>query len=295
MLFRSHIGAPATPKVSVGDQVYVGQIIGEANGFISANICSSVSGKVIAIEPRLTVSGNKSLAVIIENDNEYKGIKGFGKAIDWKQLSPDEIRYRIKEAGIVGMGGAGFPTHVKLTPKDSDAIDYVLVNGAECEPYLTSDYRMMLEGPEYLVEGLKVILKLFPNARGVIAVEDNKPDCIEVLSHIVEHEEKISVQVLKTKYPQGAERQLISAVTGRKINSSMLPADAGVVVNNVDTVMSIYLAVCMGIPLIRRIITVTGTAIAKPQNYNVPTGINYQEVIEAAGGFAEPPDRKSVV
>lgn len=187
------------------------------------------------------------------------------------------------------MGGAGFPTFIKLSPKEPEKIDYVIANCAECEPYLTSDYRRMLEEPEKLVGGIKVVLKLFDNARGILAVEDNKPDCIEKLKELVKDEPRISVKELKTKYPQGAERQIIYATTGRAINSSMLPADAGCVVNNVDTVVAIYHAVIEGKPLMNRIVTVTGDAIADPRNFIVRIGTNYHELVEEAGGFKKEP------
>jgi electron transport complex protein RnfC len=282
-----HIGAPANPIVEPGEHVLVGQTIAEAGGFVSTDICSSVSGTVKKIEPRLTVSGSKVNSIIIEDDKEYTKVEGFGEERDYHSLSKDEIRECIKKAGIVGMGGAGFPTHVKLAPKDDAAIDYVLVNGAECEPYLTSDYRMMLECPEEIIGGLKVILSLFPNAKGYICIEDNKPEAIKVLEKQVAKEERISVKVLKTKYPQGAERTLIYAATGRMINSKMLPADAGCVVNNIDTVISVYKAVCQNIPLIRRIVTVTGEGANHPQNFEVPTGMSYKDVLEQAGGCSE--------
>ena len=187
------------------------------------------------------------------------------------------------------MGGAGFPTFIKLSPKEPEKIDYVIANCAECEPYLTSDYRRMLEEPEKLVEGMKIILRLFDNARGILAVEDNKPDCIELLKKITKDETRISVKALKTKYPQGAERQIIYATTGRSINSGMLPADAGCVVNNVDTIVAIYHAVMLGKPLMNRIVTVTGDAVADPRNFIVRIGTNYHELVEEAGGFKEQP------
>ena len=282
-----HIGAPAKPVVQPGDQVLVGQTIAEAAGFVSTDICSSVSGTVKKIEPRLTVCGAMVDSIIVENDNQYTAVEGFGEKREWKSLSKEEIRTIIQKAGIVGMGGAGFPTHVKLAPKDDNAIDYVLVNGAECEPYLTSDYRMMLECPEEIIGGLEVVLSLFPNAQGYICVEDNKPEAIAVLQEKVKGRDRISVKVLKTKYPQGAERTLIYASTGRKINSSMLPADAGCVVNNIDTIISIYKAVCETTPLIRRIVTVTGEGAKHPQNFQVPTGTSYKEVLEQAGGCTD--------
>ncbi|MGC6175552.1 electron transport complex subunit RsxC [Lacrimispora sp. 38-1] len=286
-----HIGAPAKPLVAAGDQVLVGQKIGEAGGFISACVISSVSGTVKTIEPRMVANGSMVMSIIVENDGKYQEAEGFGKERDPKSLSKEEIRDIVKEAGIVGLGGAGFPTHVKLTPKDETKIDTIIVNGAECEPYLTSDYRMMLEEPDSIVKGLNIILQLFDNAKGVIGIEDNKPEAIRLMTELVKDEPRITVCPLKTKYPQGGERSLIYAVTGRKINSSMLPADAGCIVDNVDTVISIYNAVAKSTPLIRRIITVTGDAITNPQNYNVRTGTNYAELLEASGGFKTEPEK----
>ncbi len=286
-----HIGAPAKPLVAAGDQVLVGQKIGEPGGFISACVISSVSGTVKTIEPRMVANGSMVPSVIIENDGKYQTVEGFGKERDPKTLSKEEIRTIVKEAGVVGLGGAGFPTHVKLTPKDESKIDTIIVNGAECEPYLTSDYRMMLEEPESIIKGLNIILQLFDNAKGVIGIESNKPEAIKLMTELVKDEPRITVCPLQTKYPQGGERTLIYAVTGRKINSTMLPADAGCMVDNVDTVISIYNAVAKGIPLIRRIITVTGDAITNPQNYNVRIGTNYSELIEASGGFKTEPEK----
>ena len=286
-----HIGAPAKPLVAKGDRVLAGQKIGEAGGFISANVICSVSGTVKAIEPRRTANGAMVPSVIVENDGAYETVEGLGEDRNPGTLSKEEIRSIVKEAGIVGLGGAGFPTHVKLTPKDENAIDYVIVNGAECEPYLTSDYRLMVEEPEKLVGGLKVILQLFDNAKGVIAVENNKPEAIKKLEELVKDEPRITVCPLLTKYPQGGERSLIYAVTGRKVNSSMLPADAGCIVDNVDTVISVYNAVCKTTPLMRRVVTVTGDAIANPQNFQVKIGTNMQELIEAAGGFKTEPEK----
>lgn len=286
-----HIGAPAKPLVKKGDHVLAGQIIGEAGGFISANVLCSVSGTVKAVEPRLMVNGQMVTSIIVENDGLYEAIPHFGEDRDYTKLSKEEIRGIVKEAGIVGLGGAGFPTHVKLTPKDESKIDYILVNGAECEPYLTSDYRMMLEEPEKIVGGLKVILSLFDNAKGVIGIENNKPEGIKKLQELVKDEPRIEVQELLTKYPQGGERSLIYAVTGRSVNSSMLPADAGCIVDNIDTVIAIYNAVCRQTPLIRKIITVTGDAVKNPQNFSVKLGTNYQELLEAAGGFQTEPEK----
>ena len=285
-----HIGAPAQAIVAKGDRVLAGQKIAESGGFVSAPIYASVSGTVKAIEPRRVVTGDMVMSIILENDSQYKSITFTPKA-SAENMSKEDIIGCIREAGIVGMGGAGFPTHVKLSPKEPEKIDYVIANCAECEPYLTSDYRRMLEEPEKLIGGLKIILKLFDNAQGILAVEDNKPDCIELLRRLTKDEPRISVKALKTKYPQGAERQLIFATTGRKINSTMLPADAGCVVNNVDTVTAVYRAVFEGRPLIERIVTVTGDAIAQPQNFRVRIGTNYSELVEAAGGFKKQPEK----
>ncbi|MCD8150817.1 MAG: electron transport complex subunit RsxC [Clostridiales bacterium] len=285
-----HIGAPAKPVVAVGDTVLAGQMIAEAGGFVSAPIYATVSGKVKKIEPRRVVVGDMVNSIIIENDGEYKSV-AYEEVDDVSALSKEEVLEKIKTAGIVGMGGAGFPTHVKLSPKEPEKIDYVIANCAECEPYLTSDYRRMLEEPEKLVGGMQIILSLFDNARGIIAIEDNKPDCIKLLSDLVKNEPRIEVKALKTKYPQGSERQLIYATTKRAINSTMLPADAGCIVDNTDTVVAIYNAVKLGRPLMRRIVTITGDAVVNPANYSIYIGTSYQELVEAAGGFKSQPQK----
>ncbi len=285
-----HIGAPAAPVVKKGDHVLVGQMIAEAGGFVSAPIHASVSGTVKGVEKRLTVTGMLADAIIIENDGEYKEIE-WPERKPLESLSGAEILQYVKEAGIVGMGGAGFPTHVKLSPKEPEKIDYVIANCAECEPYLTSDYRRMMEEPEKIVAGLKAALRIFPHAKGILAVENNKRNAAQRLREAAKNEENIEVMELKTKYPQGAERQLIYATTGRKINSSMLPADAGCVVDNCDTIYAIYQAVYTGRPLMHRIVTVTGDAIADPRNFRVCTGTNYAELVDEAGGFKTQPEK----
>lgn len=285
-----HIGAPAVPIVAKGDKVLAGQKIAEAKGFVSAPVYATVSGTVKAIEPRRVVVGDNVMSIVIENDGEYREVK-YSRVLPLEKMTREEIIEKIREAGIVGMGGAGFPTHVKLSPKEPDKIDYVIVNCAECEPYLTSDYRRMIEEPEKIVEGLKVSLSLFKNAKGILAVEDNKKDCIEILKKLTKDEDKIFVKALRTKYPQGAERQLIYAATGRAIDSTKLPADAGCIVNNVDTVVAINRAVREGKPLMHRIVTVTGDAIKDPRNFRVRIGTNYHELIEEAGGFVTEPEK----
>ena len=285
-----HIGAPAKAIVAKGDRVLAGQKIAEAGGFVAAPVYASVSGTVKTIEPRRVAAGDLLMSIVVENDGLYEEI-GFYPQAPLEKMSREEIIDVIREAGIVGMGGAGFPTHVKLSPKDPKKIDYVIANCAECEPYLTSDYRRMLEEPEKLIGGLRIILGLFENAQGILAVEDNKPDCIALLKQLTRGEARISVKALKTKYPQGGERQLIYATTGRRINSTMLPADVGCIVNNVDTMVAVYRAVMEGRPLIERIVTVTGDAVAKPRNYRVRTGSSYQELLDAAGGFRTKPEK----
>lgn len=286
-----HIGAPATPIVAVGDTVLKGQKIAEAGGFVSSPIYSSVSGTVKAIEPRRVAVGDMVNSIVIENDEAYTDIGGYAKVDDVTALSKEEIINKVKEAGVVGMGGAGFPTHVKLSPKEPDKIEYIIANCAECEPYLTADYRRMIETPEDLVGGMKIILQLFPNAKGVFGIENNKPDAIAKLKELIAGEERMEVCELLTKYPQGGERQLIYAVTGRAINSKMLPADAGCIVDNVETIIAVYHAVKNGQPVIKRVSTVTGDAITNPSNFLYSMGTPYSQLIEAAGGFKSEPEK----
>ncbi len=283
-----HIGAPATPIVAVGDHVLTGQKIAEASGFVSAPVYATVSGTVKTIEPRRLATGGMSNSIIVENDEKYE-------EVEWPQVKPleemtaEEKVAAIREAGVVGMGGAGFPTAVKMAPKEPEKIEYVIANCSECEPYLTSDYRRMIEEPELVLSGLRVAVSIFPNARGILAVEDNKPDAIAKFRELTKDDQNISVKTLQTKYPQGAERMLIYACTGRKINSSMLPADAGCIVDNVDTLCAISRAVLEGKPLMERIVTITGDAVVDPCNYKVRIGTNYRELIDDAGGFVSTP------
>ena len=285
-----HIGAPATAIVGKGDAVLKGQKIAEAGGFVSAPIYSSVSGKVIALEKHLNPTGNSVDCIVIENDGEYNEVE-YSRPKALGEMSKEEILNKIGEAGIVGMGGAGFPTRVKLSPKEPDKIEYIIANCAECEPYITADYRRMLENTEELVSGMRVVLSLFENAKGIFGVEDNKKDCIEKLQEAIKDEPRMEVRVLQTKYPQGAERQLIYALTKRAINSSMLPADAGCIVDNVETLVGIHNAVVTGRPLLERVVTVSGDAVVHPGNFKVLLGTNHQEVIEAAGGFNCSPEK----
>ena len=286
-----HIGAPAQPVVAVGDPVLVGQPLAQPNGFVSAAICSAVSGRVKAIEPRMTVGGKEQLSVVVENDGQFAPLPTLGQARNPESMTGEEILGAIRDAGIVGQGGAGFPTHVKLTMKPGVSPDTLLINAAECEPYLTSDYRMLLENTDELLEGIGVLLRLFPEAQAVIGIEDNKPEAIRRLRQAVGDSPRLRVQVLKTKYPQGGERMLMDAVTGRKVSAAGLPIDAGCVVLNVSTVVSIDRAVCRQIPQIYTVMTVTGDGAASPCNLRVPVGSSHREVLEAAGGLKGEPEK----
>ena len=278
-----HIGAPSVPCVKKGDTVLAGQKIADAGGFVSVPLYASVSGTVKGIEKRLNATGSMVDCIVIENDQQYQETE-FQEA-RLEDLTKEEILNRIKEGGVVGMGGAGFPTHVKLAPKDPSKIEYILVNGAECEPYITSDYRRMIEEPEKVVKGLQVILTLFDSAKGYICIEDNKPDCIAKMKELVKDIDRIEVKEMMTKYPQGGERTLIYAATGREINSTMLPADVGCVVDNVETVISVYKAVILGRPVNSRVVTVTGDGIKEPKNLLVLAGTDMSELVDAAGGL----------
>ena len=285
-----HIGAPANPVVKKGDHVLKGQLIADAGGFVSAPVYASVSGTVKGLEQRFNPAGSRTECIVIENDGEYREVE-YEPVKPLAEMSREEILEKIAQAGIVGMGGAGFPTRVKLSPKEPEKIDYIIANCAECEPYITADYRRMLEYTDDLVSGMRVVLQLFPNAKGIFAVEDNKKDCIEKLKSTVANEQRMEVAALMTKYPQGAERQLIYAVTKRAINSSMLPADAGCIVDNVETMIGIHNAVVAGRPLMERLVTVSGDAVSAPGNYLVLLGTSHQELIEAAGGFTVQPKK----
>ena len=278
-----HIGAPSVPCVKKGDTVLAGQKIADAGGFVSVPLHASVSGTVKGIEKHLNATGSMVDCIVIENDQQYQEVEYQEARLE--DLTKEEILNRIKEGGVVGMGGAGFPTHVKLAPKDPSRIEYILVNGAECEPYITSDYRRMIEEPEKVVKGLQVILTLFDSAKGYICIEDNKPDCIAKMKELVKDIDRIEVKEVMTKYPQGGERTLIYAATGREINSSMLPADVGCVVDNVETVISVYKAVILGRPVNSRVVTMSGDGIKEPKNLLVLSGTDMSELVDAAGGL----------
>lgn len=284
-----HIGAPCEPVVKKGDRVLVGQKIGEAMAFVSSPIHSSVSGTVKNVCPMPHPNGGKVMSVVIENDHQYEEAETLVPHSDYSKLTRDELVKIIKDAGMVGMGGACFPTHIKLTPPEDKKIDSIIINAAECEPYLTCDYRMMLEKADEIITGIKIILQLFPGVTAYIGIEDNKPQAIKIMAEAAKAASNIEVKTVKTKYPQGAEKQLIYAITGREVPSGKLPADAGCVVQNVDTAYEIYNAVVNGKPLTERVVTVTGEAVKNPKNFRVKFGTSLTELIEAADGFNEDP------
>lgn len=288
-VLQQSLGVAAVPCVEVGDRVLAGQKIAQAGGYVSANIHSSVSGTVKAIEQRLHPSGVRMQAIVIENDGlgeESNELKPF----EISTITAREIVERVKEAGIVGMGGATFPTHVKLSPPADKKIDYVIINGAECEPYLTSDHRAMLETADEIIAGLKLILKALGLKSGCIAVETNKPDAIARLKEcaLKVTDAEINIVGVKTKYPQGSEKHLIKAITKRSVPSGKLPLDVGVVVNNIDTCAAVARAVLLGKPLTKRIVTVSGDCIAEPINCRVPIGTSFEYLVRKCGGFTKP-------
>ena len=290
-LMNQHIGAPAVPCVKEGDRVLVGQTIAEPGGFVSAPVVSSVSGTVASISAHACHNGDTALAIIVENDGGYEKAEGFGAERDFTQMSKEEIIKAVKDAGIVGMGGAGFPTHVKLNVKPEAKIDYIICNGSECEPYITCDYRLMVERAEDAVLGMRIVTSLFDGCTGIFGIEANKKDGIENVRRLCEGYGNISVVTLKEKYPQGGERVMITALTKRRINSRMLPADAGCIVLNFSTLVAIADAVAHGKPLISRVVTVTGDAVNEPSNFLVPIGTPVSELVEAAGGLKYEPEK----
>ena len=294
-LTSQHIGKPATPVVKKGDRVLAGQIIAEASGFVSANIVSSVSGTVKAVELRPTAAGGMGQAIVITSDGENTLAEGVGVKTDYKKLTNQEILDKVKAAGIVGMGGAGFPTHVKLTVKEPEKIKYIIANGAECEPYITCDDQLMRTCPQEIVEGLEIILRLFPKAVGIIGIERNKPQAIAAMEAACAGHDRISVLPLKTKYPQGGERSLISVVAGKHLKLGMLPADAGCVVDNVATIRAIYRAVSLNEPLMERTVTVSGDSVKNTGNFFVKIGTLSSELIDACGGWNEGMEPKKIL
>ncbi|MEA1873703.1 MAG: electron transport complex subunit RsxC [Bacteroidota bacterium] len=290
-----HIGAPAQAVVKRGDVVKTGTLIAKAGGFVSANIHSSVSGKVKKIDNVLDSSGYKKPSVIINVDGDEweENIDRDPALIKDLSKTPEEIKQKIMEAGIVGLGGATFPTHVKLSVPEGKTIDHIVINAVECEPYLTADHRVMLEKAHEIMIGTSLIMKTTGVEKAIIGIENNKPDAIELLSKIAKEYQGIEIIALKVQYPQGGEKQLIKAVLDREVPSGGLPLDVGCVVQNVGTTIAVYEAVQKNKPLIERVVTVTGKSVKKPVNLMVRIGTSANELIEAAGGL--PKDTGKVV
>jgi len=282
---QQHIGAPCEAVVKVKETVSVGQLLGGAKGFVSAPVHASISGTVTAIAPMPHSMGREVPSVVIESDGEDRTFEGLSENDDFLSLSPEELKAKIQEAGIVGMGGATFPTHVKLSPPVEKPIDTVIVNGVECEPFLTADHRLMLEAPEEILGGLQILMRVLGVSRGVIGIERNKPDAIERMTQAAAPLPGIEVKALKVKYPQGAEKQLIKSILNREVPSGALPMEVGGVVRNVGTASAIYRAVHDGMPLIERVTTVTGPGINEPKNLRVRIGTPFSELIDYCGGF----------
>lgn len=283
-----HIGAPCVPIVKKGDPVLAGQKIADSDAFVSAPKYSAVSGVVKAIEPRMVYTGAMEQCIVVESDGKYTPAPSLHEALGHKPQPSDYIKL-IREAGIVGSGGACFPTHVKLSPSKDKTINYIIVNSAECEPYLNCDNRLMIEEPDEVLKGLEFVLEIFPQAEGVIGIENNKTEAIRIMT---EHNKnpKIRIMPLQVKYPQGAEKMLIWTVTGREVPLvPALPADVGCIVLNTRTAWQIWAAIEKGLPVHERIVTVTGDAVAEPKNLLVPLGLNFLELIHACGGFTEEP------
>ncbi|HEB76192.1 MAG TPA: electron transport complex subunit RsxC [Nitrospirae bacterium] len=283
-----HIGAPCKCTVKIGQEVKKGDLIGEPTGFVSAPVHSSVSGKVVALMDVPNAMGRMVPAVVIENNGkeEWAQLKDNP---DYMRLAPEELREKVKDAGIVGMGGATFPTHVKLSPPKEKPVDVVIINGAECEPYLTADHRLMVESPAEVLEGLKVIMRILGVEKGYVGIESNKPDAVEKMKEAASGEAGIEVVELEVKYPQGAEKMLIKAITDREVPAGGLPMDVGVVVQNVGTALAIFEACRYGKPLIERVVTVTGRGVKNPGNLMAKIGTPVRELIEACGGLNDNP------
>lgn len=280
-----HLGAPCSPLVQVGDTVKKGQKIGEGKGFVTAPVHASVSGKVVAIEKKQHPGGGFIPCIVIENDHQEEWAENIRPHPNPQQLSAEDMRKLVFEAGIVGMGGATFPTHVKYSPNKDKPIECIIINGIECEPYITADHRTMLEKPDRIVAGLRYIMKMASSPKGIIAVEDNKLDAVEVLKEAIAGEEGIEVVVCPEKYPQGSEKQLIYACTGKEVPVGGLPLDVGIVVNNVGTTVAIADAIELGIPLIERIVTLSGNGIKSPANYLVRIGTLFKDLVAQSGGY----------
>lgn len=287
---QQHIGKPSKIIVNKGDKVNAGDPVSEAGGFVSVPCHASISGTVKAIQPHIHPLGGEVTSVIIEGDGEDKYSEKIEFNSDYMNLSPEEMKNMIHEAGIAGMGGATFPTHVKLSPPPEKKIDTAILNGSECEPYLTSDHRLMLEKTEEIIEGFRIIMKILGVNRGIVGIEKNKPDAIKKMEEVSSRFPEIGVVSLDVKYPQGAEKQLIYALTRRKVPPGKLPMEVGCLVHNVGTAKAVYDAVAFKRPLIDRVVTVAGD-ITYQKNLNVRIGTPIKNLIDYCGGFVNSPKK----
>ncbi len=288
---QQHTGGPSKPLVEVGQEVKLGQKIAEASSFISASLHASVAGKVVEIAPHPHPTGGEVTAIVIENDGSDEWAEGIGPKGSLDSLTPEQIREIVKEAGIVGLGGAAFPTHVKINPPPDKPIEHLVLNGCECEAYLTTDHRLMMERTEDIAFGGKALAKALGVKKVIIGVERNKPEAIEAFREIAARDDLFQVESLEVKYPQGAEKQLIYCLFGREVPSRGLPADVGVVVQNVATAAAVADAIKKGWPLIKRVITVSGTGVQEPKNVEVRLGTPVKDIIEFAGGYKGTPGK----
>ena len=286
---QQHIGAAAVPIVEKGERVLAGQMIAEAPSPVSSPVHASISGVIKDFaKDVIAPNGSTCDAILLENDGLFEEVEYSGANEDFLTIPRQEVLDRIQAAGVVGLGGAGFPTHVKLAPLGRH-VDYVIINAAECEPYLTTDYRIMVEHPNYIKRGLQILSRIFSSCKIIIGIEGNKTEAVTKMKEITKYEHRMTVMELAPKYPQGSEKQIIEACTGRQVPSGGLPLDVRCLVENVSTLAAMERAVYRGRPLMRRVVTLSGGAFNQPGNYEVRLGMNYRSMIDAAGGFAEEP------
>ena len=284
---QQHIGAPSEPTVKEGDQVKIGERLSEPQGFVSVPVHASVSGTVQKVAPMPHPLGEVMMAVVIENDGQDAFIDTIKPDENYMALTPDEMRQKIREAGIAGMGGATFPTHVKLSPPEDKPIDVLILNGAECEPYLTADHRLMLEYPQDIFNGLKIFQTILEVKKVYIAIEKNKPDAIRTMKEITADDKEVEIIGLQVKYPQGAEKQLIKAITDREVPTGGLPMDVGCLVQNVGTAKAVFDALRWGKSLYQRVVTVAGQGVKEPKNLLIRIGTPFKDVIAFCGGYTD--------
>jgi len=285
---HQHTGAPNQPLVNVNDKVLMGEKIGDCDAKVSSPVHSPISGEVVSIENVILPTGKFSLCIKIKNDKEYKLHESVVKRENIDSLDKTELLNIIRESGIVGMGGAAFPTHIKLTPPPNKKVEYLIINGAECEPFLTCDYRLMVEESENIVKGVEILMKILEPKKVIFGIEENKKDAADELYKIIKNKNLsniIDIVILKTKYPQGSEKHLIKAIIGKEVPSGGLPFDVGCIVQNVGTTLAIKEAVCDGMPLIERVLTISGSGVKESKNVKVKIGTLSRDIVDYCGGI----------